>query len=229
MHEREKSKWSRSVVSDSLWLHGLQPTRFLCPWDFPGKSTGVGCHCLLCIKVELCFIWWTFSGLQAWETGLSDCFEGLLQRGKGGARIYRCFRDQGQVLETSKKLLLIKENQISLVKEFRTLLCVWGGEGWGGWKVETHGTHSFDMLLSYLGPVSWVFPSWASLRCILSLLKVHPWGWLQWLTAWLQASCFHPEFSQGFPLKAAVMWWPNGCSILCLLIWQATFFHWHLT
>ena len=21
--------------------HGLQPTRLLCPWDFPGKSTGV--------------------------------------------------------------------------------------------------------------------------------------------------------------------------------------------
>ena len=27
--------------------HGLQPTRFLCPWGFPCKSTGVGCHCLL--------------------------------------------------------------------------------------------------------------------------------------------------------------------------------------
>ena len=27
--------------------HGLQSTRLLCPWDFPGKSTGVGCHCLL--------------------------------------------------------------------------------------------------------------------------------------------------------------------------------------
>ena len=27
--------------------HGLQPTRLLRPWDFPGKSTGVGCHCLL--------------------------------------------------------------------------------------------------------------------------------------------------------------------------------------
>ena len=37
-------KWSHSVVSDSLWPHGLYPTRFLCPWDFPGKSTGVGCH-----------------------------------------------------------------------------------------------------------------------------------------------------------------------------------------
>ena len=47
MHESEKWKWSRSVVSDSLWPHGLQPTRLLHPWDFPGKSTGVGCHCLL--------------------------------------------------------------------------------------------------------------------------------------------------------------------------------------
>ena len=27
--------------------HGLQPTRLLCPWDFPDKSTGVGCHCPL--------------------------------------------------------------------------------------------------------------------------------------------------------------------------------------
>ena len=25
----------------------LQPTRLLHPWDFPGNSTGVGCHCLL--------------------------------------------------------------------------------------------------------------------------------------------------------------------------------------
>ena len=24
----------------------MQPTRLLRPWDFPGKSTGVGCHCL---------------------------------------------------------------------------------------------------------------------------------------------------------------------------------------
>ena len=47
MHESEKWKWSCSVVSDSVWPHGLQPTRLLRPWDFPGKSTGVGCHCLL--------------------------------------------------------------------------------------------------------------------------------------------------------------------------------------
>ena len=30
-----------------LATHGLQPTRLLHPWDFPGKSTEVGCHCLL--------------------------------------------------------------------------------------------------------------------------------------------------------------------------------------
>ena len=24
-----------------------KPTRLLCPWDFPGKNTGVGCHFLL--------------------------------------------------------------------------------------------------------------------------------------------------------------------------------------
>ena len=47
MHESKKWKWSHSVVSDSLRPHGLQPCRLLCPWDFPGKSTGVGCHCLL--------------------------------------------------------------------------------------------------------------------------------------------------------------------------------------
>ena len=47
MHESEKWKWSRSVVSDTQRPHGLQPTGLLHPWDFPVKSTGVGCHCLL--------------------------------------------------------------------------------------------------------------------------------------------------------------------------------------
>ena len=42
-----KWKWSHSVMSDSLRLHGLYPTRLLCPWDYPGNSTGVGSHSLL--------------------------------------------------------------------------------------------------------------------------------------------------------------------------------------
>ena len=47
MHESEKGKGSRSVMSDSSRPHGLQPPRLLHPWDFLGKSTGVGRHCLL--------------------------------------------------------------------------------------------------------------------------------------------------------------------------------------
>ena len=44
-------KWKVKVKSLSRPTlrgpHGLQPPRLLRPWDFPGKSTGVGCHCLL--------------------------------------------------------------------------------------------------------------------------------------------------------------------------------------
>ena len=36
-----------TVMSDSLRPCVLQPIRFLCPWDFPGKNTKMGCHFLL--------------------------------------------------------------------------------------------------------------------------------------------------------------------------------------
>ena len=55
-----------SVVSDSVWPHRRQPTRLPCPWDSPGKNTGVDCHFLLqCKKVkseregaQLCLTLW---------------------------------------------------------------------------------------------------------------------------------------------------------------------------
>ena len=40
----------QSVTQSCLTLfnpHGLQTTRLLCPWDFPGKNNGMGCHFLL--------------------------------------------------------------------------------------------------------------------------------------------------------------------------------------
>ena len=52
MHESENWKWSRSVMSYSSQPHGMQPTRLLRPWDFPGKSTGVGCHCVYGINCQ---------------------------------------------------------------------------------------------------------------------------------------------------------------------------------
>ena len=40
-------------MSDSLRPHRRQPTRLLCPWDSPGKNTGVGGHLLLqCMKMK---------------------------------------------------------------------------------------------------------------------------------------------------------------------------------
>ena len=40
-------------MSHSVRSHRQQPTRLLCPWDSPGKNTGVGCHFLLqCVKVK---------------------------------------------------------------------------------------------------------------------------------------------------------------------------------
>ena len=62
-----KWKWRRSVVSDSSWPHGLQPTRLLHPWNSPGKGTGVKCHCLLYATTLVCK-----SGKKdqlSWDTG----------------------------------------------------------------------------------------------------------------------------------------------------------------
>ena len=39
--------FSHSIVSESLQPHGLYCARIFCPWDFPGETTGVGCHFLL--------------------------------------------------------------------------------------------------------------------------------------------------------------------------------------
>ena len=47
MAQNRKNMYVCSVMFDSLWASGLQPTKLLCPWDFPGKNTGMGCHFLL--------------------------------------------------------------------------------------------------------------------------------------------------------------------------------------
>ena len=37
---------NHSAVSNSMQLHGLQATRLLCPWNSPGKNSGMGSHSL---------------------------------------------------------------------------------------------------------------------------------------------------------------------------------------
>jgi len=73
-------KWSRSVVSDPQRPHGLQPTRLLHSWDFPCKSTGVGCHCLLLRGHRYLYLYSCYlSELQSWShkgTKVSCIFTG---------------------------------------------------------------------------------------------------------------------------------------------------------
>ena len=41
---RPSESVTHSNISDSLQDHELQPARILCPWNSPGKNTGVSCH-----------------------------------------------------------------------------------------------------------------------------------------------------------------------------------------
>ena len=69
---------AKSVVSDSVQPHGLWPTRLLCPWNFPGKNTGVGSHALH--KGILLTQGWNWRPLRLlhWQAGSSP----LAPRGK---------------------------------------------------------------------------------------------------------------------------------------------------
>ena len=47
LQQRFLLMFSHKVMPDSLRPHGLHPARLLCPWNSPGKNTGVGCQSLL--------------------------------------------------------------------------------------------------------------------------------------------------------------------------------------
>ena len=55
----------------TLRPRGLQPARLLCPWDFSGKNTGVGCHFLL----------WRWRGGGCLPSSCVSCIAGELFTG----------------------------------------------------------------------------------------------------------------------------------------------------
>ena len=81
-------KWKVKVksLSRARLLGSLQPARLFHPWDFPGKSTGVGCHCLLqgifpTQALNSCLLYWKVDSLPLTamkKHGTSIC--GLLTR-----------------------------------------------------------------------------------------------------------------------------------------------------
>ena len=75
-------------MSDSMWLHRWQPARLLCPWDSPGKNTGVGCYFLLqCRKWKVKVKWLICARLLAtpWTAAyqaprsMGSCRHGVLE------------------------------------------------------------------------------------------------------------------------------------------------------
>ena len=77
-----------SVTSDSLWPHGLYLARLLCPWNFPGKNPGVGCHFLLqgVIPTQgsnlslLCLLHWQVYSLSMhWLESLTNTYRKLIK------------------------------------------------------------------------------------------------------------------------------------------------------
>ena len=42
--------YHQTLCVRSVTSYSLQPARLLCPWNFPGKYTGVGCH-VLCLGI----------------------------------------------------------------------------------------------------------------------------------------------------------------------------------
>ena len=97
-------------MSDSVRPHRQQPTRLRCPWDSPGKNTGVGCHFLLyCVEVK--------SGSEVVQScpTLSDPMDCSLPGSSEGV-VYRCYQfilmaQRGKEEPVPQPLALIKESQ----------------------------------------------------------------------------------------------------------------------
>ena len=76
-----------SVTSNSLWPQALYCARLLCPWYFPGKNTGVGCHTLLQGIFSsqgwslplLYLLHWQADSLPLSHLGRQDIFEGFFK------------------------------------------------------------------------------------------------------------------------------------------------------
>ena len=98
-----------SVVSDSLRPQGPWPARLLCPWDSPGKSTGVGCHFLL--------HWWSMKWLKWSHSVVSDSFRPH-DCSPPGSSIHGIL--QARVLEWAAF-------SFSIIREWNSLIlgCIW--------------------------------------------------------------------------------------------------------
>ena len=87
-------------------IYGLQPTRLLRPWDFPGKNTGVGCHFLL----QGIFL------IQGWNPHLPHCRQFTVWAAREAQEVrekspYRSFCCGGEKIVEHQKITANHKNK----------------------------------------------------------------------------------------------------------------------
>ena len=97
---------SSSVVSYSVRPRRRQPSRLPCPWDSPGKNTGVGCHFLLQsydivdVKITMYLYWWYFGNIVCAQIVWSErCDQSLcwISLSSNWADINICYEHVSQI------------------------------------------------------------------------------------------------------------------------------------
>ena len=156
-------------MSDSLWPLGLQHTRLLCPWDFPGENTGVDSHSL----VQGIFL------TQGSNLGLLHCRQILYHLSHQGSRGMA----NGHVKGCSASLI-VREMQIGTTGKYHfTLVSVaiteksTDNKWWRGCREK--GT-----LLHCWRECQLVQPLWKKLWRFLKKLRTSIWSSNPWVYPW---------------------------------------------
>ena len=134
-------------MSDSVQPQRWQPTRLPCPWDSPGKNTGVGCHLLFqCMKVKS-----ESEVAQSCPTlrDPMDCslpgssFHGIFQAKvlEWGAIAF----SNDQPRQHIKKQGHYLSKNVSLVKAMVFLVVMYGCESWTRKKAERQRIDAFEL------------------------------------------------------------------------------------
>ena len=114
-------------MSDSLWPHRGPPTRLLCPWDSPGRNTGVGCHFLLhCMKVK------SESEVAQSCLTLSNLMDGSLPGSSAHGIFQARILKWGAIASSDIKVTL--GNSLEVLSVFRGTKIL--QTAWHGWKKE---------------------------------------------------------------------------------------------
>ena len=131
----------------TLWPHGLWPIRFLCPWDFSGKNTRVGCGALLqgIFPAQgpnfhlLYLLQWQAGSLPLMPHGELHQSLNIVIKKKTSRFSVTVVNTENAVFLPTKEPLL--ESSSSCICPACTPMLAWGGHPFTPSAGETHVTH----------------------------------------------------------------------------------------